>query len=92
MTGLATFLLVLVLLPLAQLWLAALLALRDGGRVAWELVRVLLITAIALSLIIRFGDDGTFVVVVALGIAVSLHLAGFWIWRLWGIGVPIDKS
>ena len=86
-----TILLTLVLLPLASCLLAAVLALRDGGNVAWEWVRILLVLCVFLLLMIRLGDTAIMATACALALVVVLQVAGFHAWRQFGVGVPVDE-
>ena len=87
-----TVLLTVVLLPFASLLYGASLALRDGGMPVREWVRILLVIALFLALLIIFPDAAPVAVPAALGMTVVFHVAGFYAWRLFSTGVPVDAK
>jgi DMSO/TMAO reductase YedYZ heme-binding membrane subunit len=87
-----TVLLTIVLLPVASLFYGAILALRDGGTPVREWVRILLMTALFLLLLILLPEVAPTAEAVALGTIVTLHVSGFYAWRLFGTGVPVDAK
>lgn len=91
-TPLAIALLTIVLLPFASILLASLLALRDGGQLAWEWVRILLVTALFLILRIVLPEHATWAVATALVMVVVFQIAAFYAWRLFATGVPSDEA
>jgi hypothetical protein len=85
-------LLTLILLPFASALLAALLALRDGGLVAWEWVRILLIASLFLALQIVLPGHAPWAVSIAMVMVLAFQVAGFYAWRIFGTGVPSDGT
>jgi hypothetical protein len=82
-----TLLLTLLLLPFASAFLAALLGLRDGGHIAWGWVRMLLLATLFLSLMLWLGDAAVTATIIALVVVTVLHVAGFYLWRIFGTGL-----
>jgi hypothetical protein len=82
-----TVVLALVMLPFASMFVASLLALRDGGQTPWRWVRILLFAACFLGLIVWIGDRATHAIGVALATVLVMQLAGYYAWRWWVIGV-----
>ncbi len=87
-----TAVLTLVLLPFASLFWGSVLALRDGGAVVWEWVRVLFLASMFLGLLITLPEHAPMALSIALGLIVVMQIAGFFAWRLFGAGVPVDDQ
>lgn len=81
-----TVLLYLLALPLASDLIASLLGLRDGGLIAWKLVRILLVTLLLLSLILWLDDPATHAIGAAFGTILCMQLIGYFAWRSLAIG------
>lgn len=91
-TPLAIALLTIVLLPFASSLLASLLALRDGGQLAWEWVRILLIATLFLTLQIVLPEHAPWAVAIAIVVVTGFQIVAFYAWRLLATGVPSDEA